>query len=287
MALSRQLRRRISVSAQRVYLWADWERGRVILYRAHRGLGGSLTWPTAALGNRRAIVQKLGGLKHIGVKLLRWHNACIWKTAVVWSILAALPALASAQPIELVDGISSGQLGYSLVGEGSSTLMILRIENKTDTAWTIEIERGLKLEPSGSSAQTMVVTQEVQVKLEPHQHEELELHVDCLDISKPPPGRGDTTWSISKAPELAQFIHCTNGIVNDLKGRHPADAGALEKMRPNLLQMSVWGARGATRQEWVHFFVQWMHMQPDAAESQADQMAPVLESIVQLCGSLS
>ncbi|MDX6576506.1 MAG: hypothetical protein QOE96_2459 [Blastocatellia bacterium] len=145
---------------------------------------------------------------------------------------------------DLDAAISSGDVAYEMSGI-DSTQINLTVQNKSDRIWEVKIEVGTKLEPDSSDVQRMVVTKEVHVHLEPHHHDNVELDASCLDISKAAPSQSDTAWQIRRSPALAQFINCANNAITDAKS---------EEDRADLIQFSIWQARGATHDQWVHFW---------------------------------
>src|SRR5205809_1698954 len=79
-----------------------------------------------------------------------------------------------AESVELLAAASTGYINYAWAGMGDSTAMMLRIVNKTEREWHVEIEVGTKLEPSDGNAQSMVVTTEIDVHLHPHDSQRVE-----------------------------------------------------------------------------------------------------------------
>jgi hypothetical protein len=181
----------------------------------------------------------------------------------------------AAQSGDLVAAISSGDINYSLSGKGSSDVMVLRIRNNSRRSWSVEVEVGTKLEPAGGTAQSMVVTKGIHVTAHPHEEPEIELEVACLDISKPPPAETDRSWRVSNAPELARFITCVNGNIKEQR--------IDEDVRPRFLQGALWKARGASRDEWIHFFETYGGATPDEAREAADEIEPLLGSLLTGC----
>lgn len=129
--------------------------------------------------------------------------------------------------IDLAD--ISNEVSYTLSGYQDNVLMLLSLDNESDTLWTVKIKKGTRLEPDDSSVQSMVVTQDVDVEIEPHEHKSLKLHVACLDIALAAPKPRNTGWKVSVVPRLADFIDCS--------GIEPTDIR---------LQGAIWVARGAS-----------------------------------------
>jgi len=91
----------------------------------------------------------------------------------------------AAFSLDLDTARSKGYIDYTWYGSGSSN-HILYITNRTKRIWIVEVEVATKLEPAGDNVQSMVVTEEVRVKLHPHDRTTLEVKVACPDIEKPP-----------------------------------------------------------------------------------------------------
>lgn len=195
------------------------------------------------------------------------------------------PIDAPENSLTLPAAISAGIVGYALRGLGNSGLMEIRIRNKTDRVWELTIEEGLRLEPNDSSVQTMTVTKENRLKLEPHEETTQELEVACLDISKPPPSKQDTSWTIAENTTLSNYVSCTNDIIDVASKRDPSiDSGGL---RPALLQFSLWAARGASESDWASFYHEWHGLTLDAAMHLAREFAPQLQVFTRECGLLT
>jgi hypothetical protein len=190
-------------------------------------------------------------------------------------VTPAIAGLANGQVMGLVEAHSNGYADYAWVGSGDNATMVVTITNKTERDWHATIELGTKLEPAGESVQAMVVTKEIEVHLEPHDSQVVEVHVACLDISKDPPAKTDTSWSLHVEPKLAAFIACAEGLA-------PSDDPS---MRPFFVQYSLWQARGATRQQWLDFVVHYSDSpisQSDAEET-ADHNIERFGAIVSQC----
>jgi hypothetical protein len=190
------------------------------------------------------------------------------------------------QTVELVEAHSLGYINYASSGLGTSGEMSLRLVNKTEQIWTVQVEAGTKFEPSGSDVQRMVVTKEAEVHLDSHEQSTIKLEAACLDISKPPPSQSDSSWTIEKSPPIAQFIACANNQIDEIKRGEPDSAQVLESARPTLIQFSLWQARGTSREQWVHFWVEYQEKTEEEARSIVDGLGPVLDEIVQRCPSL-
>jgi hypothetical protein len=77
--------------------------------------------------------------------------------------------------LSLTEAISRGCIDYSLSGTGSSGEMVLQVKNRTEIVWTLEIEIGTELKPPKDTVQQMTVVTKVELKLEPHEVETVEL----------------------------------------------------------------------------------------------------------------
>lgn len=192
----------------------------------------------------------------------------------------------TAEPLKsanFVDATSSGDIDYALkgIGSGDSTKMSLELKNKTERIWEVKIEVGTKLEPNKGNIQQMVVTKEVEVHLEPHEEETLELEVGCLEISKEAPSTSDTGWHLESSRSLAQFIKCANSAIDYLKG----EGEATEEDRSGLLQGALWTVRGATHDDWVEFYEKYQHATPEEAEQAIQEDESLLKTITTRCPS--
>jgi hypothetical protein len=185
---------------------------------------------------------------------------------------------------ELADASAQDGLGYVLSGTGDSGVMNLRLTNHTNRVWQVHIEKGLKLEPSDAGVQNMTVTKEVHVTLHSHEEQELDLEVACLDIAKATPAPTDISWTIQQSASLAQFIACVNGLVDEQKAKNPQDSEQYESRRKDLLQASLWKARGATRQDWVEYYTKYHPtMSEEKVQQAVDAREPGLNEIVNSC----
>lgn len=196
-------------------------------------------------------------------------------------------ALSPPEPIELVRGASSGYVDYAFTGMGNSGAMQVRVINKTEREWIVQIEVGTKLEPASGNAQSMVIAKEIEVHLHPHDSHTVEVEVNCLDISKPPPMTSDRNWSAQVSTRLAAFIACVNRTITAEADKAPSDQGEiLRKAQPFILQVALWQARGATKDEWIDFFVHYHGMTQDRAQATADFFEQLGGAIVHECPSI-
>lgn len=196
------------------------------------------------------------------------------------------PAPTSNEPqsFTLVD-LNSGT-DYQLSGTGDSQTMTLRVLNRTNRTWHVEVEEGTKLEPAEGSVQNMVVTHGIHVTVHPHDEPETSVEVACLDISKAAPAASNTSWSARQSPNLTRFLACVNGIVDDLKTEDSQHASSYEQARRSLLQSSLWQARGASKQDWIDFYVKYQGMTEDEARAKVEAMEPVLNEVTNNCPNL-
>ena len=192
-----------------------------------------------------------------------------------------------AQSIELLDARSAGYINFDWAGMRDSTKMKLHITNRTEREWLVQIEVGTKLEPAGGNAQSMVVTKEVHVHMHPHDSQRIEVEAACLDISKPPPDTTDTNWTARSVGSLKEFIACVNGIIDTLVDSAPADERTtLRNLRSSILQSALWRARGASRTDWIKFFVDYQGMTQEEAEEATDFTDEASGPIVDQCPSI-
>jgi len=193
----------------------------------------------------------------------------------------------TAEAVELLAARSAGYLDYGWAGMDTSTTMLVRVINRTEREWLVEIESGTKLEPSSANVQSMVVTEEVEVHMHPHESHDFEVQVACLDISKPPPAGNDFGWTAEVSPRLNQFIACVKQILEQIAGTMDADTAArVRRSLPNFLQIALWQARGATEDQWVEFFIHYQKMDPVAARQAAATFEQIGRYVVQECPSI-
>ena len=170
---------------------------------------------------------------------------------------------------------------------GNSGTMQVRVVNRTEREWLVQIEVGTKLEPAVGNAQSMVVTKEIEVHMHPHDSQTVEVEVNCLDISKPPPMPSDKNWSAQPSTRLGGFINCVNRLIAAEADKAPSDqAQFLRNFQPLLLQVALWQARGATKNEWIEFFVQYWRMPREKAQGMADVFEQFGGAVVSECPSI-
>lgn len=184
----------------------------------------------------------------------------------------------------LVEATGSGDIGFELAGieGGDSRKMNLTVRNNSERVWELKIEVGTKLEPTDGNIQQMVVTKEVEAHLEPHDEKSITLEVSCLDISKLAPSSTSTKWHLVSSKNLAEFISCVNKAIDDLKV-----AGEVsEKNRPDVIQLALWTARGATHDEWVGYYQHYQNMSVEEAEQEIAKNEPIARKIIDRCPAL-
>jgi hypothetical protein len=164
--------------------------------------------------------------------------------------------------------------------------MMLQVLNRTNRTWHLEVEEGTKLEPAEGSVQNMVVTHEIHVTVHPHDEPEVSVEVACLDIGKAPPATGNTSWTARQSSNLARFLTCVNGIVDDLKTEDSQHASSYEQARRGILQSSLWKARGASKEDWIHFYMEYQDMSEDEAREAVETMEPALNEVTNKCSNL-
>jgi hypothetical protein len=166
--------------------------------------------------------------------------------------------------------------------------MKLRIRNNLTGTLELCVEVGTKLKPAEASVQQMVVVREVKITLKAKAEDEVTIEVNCLDISKDPPSESDVKWEIQDSAAARDFIACTNQILDTAMKAADSqqERDIFKALRPFLVQAALWQARGATRQKWIHFWVQYQGMSQERASQVADALTPLLSPIVQACGTL-
>jgi hypothetical protein len=155
--------------------------------------------------------------------------------------------------------------------------MTLNVQNKSERVWEVRVEVGTKLEPDDSAVQRMVVTKETEVHLEPHEDETITVEANCLDISKAAPEESDKKWQLKKSEALTEFIRCANNSI---------DSTETEDERANIIQFSIWQARGATHDQSIHFWTE-NGLSPDEAEQRINEYESRVARVTSRCGSLA
>jgi hypothetical protein len=193
------------------------------------------------------------------------------------------------QCVDVVTATSNHSVTIWVHGTGDSSQMKLRLRNNLSAKLEICVEIGTELKPNEASVQKMVVVEEVKITLKAKAEDEITLEVNCLDISKDAPSTNNVNWVIQNSDIIAKFIRCTNGVLNatisSLNTQQEKDM--IEGLRPFFIQAALWQARGATRQQWIDFWVHYQEVPPDKASQLADSLTPLLTQIVQTCGTLS
>ena len=204
----------------------------------------------------------------------------------IWS-----PAAAASRPselcVDLLKASSDGSVKFWVSGTGDSREMTLRVKNELTVALKICVEVGTRLKPKEGSVQAMVVTKEVKITLKAEAEDEVSLEVACLDITKDPPSRTNSSWTVGKPAKLVNFLDCVNRLLDEVKQQEPSHAGHIDAARQSLVQLSLWQARGATREDWIEFLVKYQSMSKEQATQQTDLLQPLLAEIVNQCGSLA
>jgi hypothetical protein len=153
----------------------------------------------------------------------------------------ATPSSPVAEAVELTNPPNG--LTYQFVGDGRADLIQISFQNETDHTWSVKIKQGMRLEPDDSSVQSMVVTEDVDVEIEPHEETKpLQIRVACLDISLDAPQPQDTSWRLSESAALVKFIDCT---------------GYSRTTDAHNLQLAIWFARGATHDDFVNLITKY------------------------------
>jgi hypothetical protein len=200
------------------------------------------------------------------------------------------PAPISNEPQSLTLADLRSGVDYQLSGTGDNQRMQLRLMNRTNRTWEVEVEVGTKVEPSEGSVQSMVVTHEIKVTVQPHDEPVMDVQVACLDISKDPPASSNNSWSASPSPRLARFIACANGAADDINTEDSESASDHEKLRRGILQHSLWKARGASNEDFMHFFMNYPlnghYMTEDEARQAVEESEPLLDRVVNKCPSV-
>jgi len=189
--------------------------------------------------------------------------------------------------LEFISGVTGGDISYTLAGMGNSGTMRLGLRNKTETSWLVAVEIGTEFEPTEGNAQRMVVTTKVEVHVHPHEHSTVEVDVNCLDISRPAPSTSDTAWTARRSSTLGRFLECANTRITAAKRGAREEAQLLEAARPMLIQFSLWSARGATREQWIDFWVKYQGASRSEAVQLVDAFTPVMDVVTNNCGELT
>jgi|GEM_PF-5430416 len=233
------------------------------------------------------------------------HGRFVLKARILTSILVfALTLLSSlfsrlsAQPIsvqnkiDLTEAASSDFISYSISGMGTSQKVRLKIVNHQSISVEVDIEPGTELVPAEDAVQRLAVTRRDKIIVRGHMHNEpevvvaKEINVACLDISLDAPSEQNKTWSVETNEQIRDFLTCVDKSIKDASQASPELRSTLSTMRPTLIQMGLWQARGAKKQEWIDFFVKYQNMDSVEAEQAVDTLTPLLDGIVADCGSL-
>ena len=188
-------------------------------------------------------------------------------TATLTASAATSPADQAATSVELVQAKEAGYIDYVWSGTGDSQSMSVKVVNKTEREWQVEIEVGTKLEPSNEAVQSMIVTNEVHVTMHPHDSQTVEVEVSCLDISRDPPATSDDAWKVTASPRLASFIAC------------------VKRDDPTMMQEALWYFRGATRDDWIEYFTKYEDKSEAEAEKAADSIESEIGQLARNCAS--
>lgn len=232
-----------------------------------------------------------------GHNWFRWHS--LGKLFLLFTIAipllsvrcqasAATPKASPEQCVDLVSATSDHSVTIWLHGTGDSSHMKLRIRNNLTGKIELCVEVGTKLKPADASVQQMVVVEEVKITLRAKAEDEVTLQVNCLEISKDPPSESDVNWVIQDSAKTRDFIDCTNKILESAmsEANTQQEKDLVKALRPFFVQAALWHARGATRQQWIHFWVQYQGMSQNQASQIADSLGPLLRELVNACGTL-
>lgn len=226
-------------------------------------------------------------------RLRLWRGVPIMILWLVSSVMALpSPPQNTQGPIELTQALSLGYVSYTVRGMNTSGTVHLEIRNHMEFLVNIEIEEGTELVPSEGGVQRMAVTRDYRISAHGHYHNQPEvvevrdIDVACLDISRDAPSSTNTSWSVRRPQSIRDFLACLDKGIQQVKESSPELGSQLSQMRPFLVQMALWQARGATRRQWIDFFVKYHGMTRPQAAQIIDQLKPLLDGIVSECGSL-
>jgi hypothetical protein len=223
----------------------------------------------------------------------------LWRAAAIMILCLMSSAMALASPpqntqgrIELTQALALGYVSYTVRGMNTSSTVHLEIRNHMEFIVNIEIEEGTELVPSEGDVQRMAVTRDYRISVHGHYHNQPELvevrdiDVACLDITRDAPSSTNTSWTVRRPQAIRGFLTCLDNGLQRAKERSPQLASQLSQMRPFLVQMALWQARGATRGQWIDFFVKYQKMPRAQAAQIVDSLKPLLDAVVSECGSL-
>ena len=201
---------------------------------------------------------------------------------------AATPKASPEQCVDLFSAASDHSVTFWVHGTGDSSHMKLRIRNNLTGQLELCVEVGTKLKPANASVQQMVVVEEVKITLRAKAEDEVTLEVNCLEISKDPPSESDVNRVIQDSAPIRAFLDCTNQILDSAMNEAGTqqEKDLFDALRPFFVQAALWQSRGATRQQWIHFWVQYQGMSQDQASQLADSLSPLLRQLVKACGTL-
>jgi hypothetical protein len=247
---------------------------------------------------------KFGSLEHapfqaqnmFSLKVVRQLLLMALTVAIIflgWSVETfAAPPQNCDSSIDLARAASLGCVSYKIRGMGTSEKAHIEIRNHLNISVQIEIEPGTELVPSQGGVQRLAVTRGYKINIHGHAHNEEEvvvardIDVACLDISLDAPSRENDKWTVKRQQQVQDFLTCLDDGIQEAKKASSSLASQLSDMRPFLVQLAVWQARGASRQQWIDFFVKYQKMKQADAAQVIDGLKPLLDGIVGQCGSL-
>lgn len=187
------------------------------------------------------------------------------------------PPEGPAQPLDLAAGVSGNNLDYKITGQGTSTNMQMHIHEKSGQHWEVHVKVGTKMKPADGNVQEMVVTEEVEVEIHPHEDMDLSIPAACLDISKDAPNLNNKDWTVKDSAPLVEFIPAAKAKIDELAQAAPDKFDA--QHRASILQAMLWKARGATEQDMIDCAVKYQGVSEEEARQMEDQVYPALEAM--------
>lgn len=192
---------------------------------------------------------------------------------------------APAQPVEFVDAVSQGSVGYTLKPVGAFSRIALHPTNKSETTLQVKVEVGTEFTATDLDLK-LVVFKPAQFVTRPRQFSVVELEVASLDIHQLPNTNIGTAWTVRKSARLAEFLQCASETLQKKKQSNETYAKLLSSMDSFMLRDAVWSARGATRADFMDHLIHRVNSPQTRADVTMAAYYPVTEEITGKCGSL-
>ena len=185
--------------------------------------------------------------------------------------------------IDFSEAIKEEKIQYSLMGEGNSTSLQIKIKSTVNFSLEIEIKAGTYFKPQNANIQRMVVIKKTEINLKPKAEIELEIEVSCMDIEKDVPSKSSVDWSINFSEDLKQLIKCIDSGIDEAKAMDKNIASMLEQSRQLIKQLAIWRKEGATNEEFVEFYIKYQELDEEEARSLVNSLIPIVDELLKEC----